>query len=494
MSKTGITPKGYCGKNEVNLLLQKINSMKNTNQPKKKNRFVIPWIISILIAIPFYSLAQSDVYPATPTFDQMINDIKKDPEYNIYQSLTALGLDEKYHKLVKFERINTNDKKNFFTEINYYKKNAYKFNDAMSHVVIAVIPKDAFGATYRVPFWISYIRYEEIQGNWTILNKWKYDGFSSAIESMVSPTDLKKVSDADKMKVMESYLKENLISDATIDYNWFFKKVLKIRETGVYNKNAEFGIDDTYGLGKYTWRLMAEYDEEKEKETSGITETEIRYCIFEFDVHFKNGNYEIQGLNRIESNGVTEDMANTSGMTYEYESTTLPEPKRMGNLLTNGWEAVYKQEAPFKMLNCSEEDADAKMNEATAILKNFGFKDDSEKSSFEKFLNSGSNFDAIYEKNKKYITHDLDRQTNVTVVKMEVIETKPKMSEYKESWKALDGWVPERATTYIYLTYKVTYDQYITKKKKETKELTETISFDLYWECINGELKVKEVK
>lgn len=433
----------------------------------------------------FTAKSQTGVYPATPAFEQMVKDIKAD---NFIESLKALGLPEKYFSMVKYERINANDKKNIIAEIDYYKYNASTFNDMMQYVVIAVIPKEAFNATYRLPVWVKYQRYEEVQGNWMILNKWKYYSYQTDIAGMVSPPDLKMPGNPEKKLLMENFLKSHVKDER---YAWYFKNVLKIQETGVFNKNAQYGVDDSYGLGKYRWRLIMKVDYCEDKDVTGVKEIKTGYSIYTFRSEFENGKYELKDLDGFQD-GVSEDEIRKAGLTYGFEEKKNDPPVRMGNLYDNGWEAVYQKNAPFVLSPCSNEDMSRLEQEISTILKSFTFKDDGEKNKLTSYLDKEINLDKAYAEAKERLLRDVNRNELFTFTDLKQTEISTRM-EFKDTWKALDGIVPAKGELSIYMKYNIQYDVKVTKFKKEKRDSDETIRFGFDFECKDGKMVIVNV-
>lgn len=454
-------------------------------------------LFSLLFLIAFSTLNSIDVqaqkanvYPPTPAFEQMVKSIKTDEYNTIYQSLKSLGLDEKYHAAVKFEKLNANDKRNFFTDQTYYKTNAVSFNDRMDYYIVAVIPKEAYNATYRVPIKITYQRYEEIDGNWMILNNWKYYSFSSYIDGMVTPVDMKVVPVAEKKKMMEDYLKLHLFDSDNKGYEFLTKKIIKINEVGVFEKNAKFGVDNSIELGKQLWRLILEVDVIESKNENGIDKVLNSYVMAEFVVKYNNGKPVIEMLNRFSDNDVSQDDVVASGMSWrEYQVIDLDSPKKVGNLYVNGWDAVYLKEAPFTLAPCSEEDANDKLVKLIELAKTFTYKDDTELNKLSAFVSSEFKLSDWYNSRKQEILGESQAED---IVGIELTNVSFSMREYRESWKAMDGWVPESAVTYATFTYKITYNALVGKKKKEKREQNESVSFDFRWSCMDKKFVVVE--
>lgn len=328
---------------------------------------------SIFLAWSLFLLANTckaqSPYPASPSFEQIVADIKKD---EILKSLENNGVPAQFLSQVRFERINANDKKNFPLETNYYYENASTFKDRLYYIVIAVIPKAAFNATFRIPIQVDYTRYKDVDGNWMILNKWEYYSYRVMVNSMVSPPDLKMPSKEEKKKIIVDYLKANCNKkDQWVDgsFNEYqLSHIVKIDGFGVYTKYEDLGVDENYGLGKYYWYLTMDCGIANEISKEGVKSIERRYPQFKFMVEMRGSKFEIVKIYSISDNS-SEDEIVKSGLTPNWGMEQFDQPKRIGNLLVNGWDEVQAKYATFKLMPGTSEDLELYANKWNEIVK-----------------------------------------------------------------------------------------------------------------------------
>lgn len=325
--------------------------------------------VALLSASP---VEAQPAYPPNPSFDAVVKDARKD---GILNTLKGLGVPESALAAVKFEKLGSQDKRNFTSDTRYYKENAIKFNDRLVSYVFAVVPKAALGASFRVPIEVHYTRYVENEGNWTLLNKWQLLRADHGLEAMVSPPDLGMPADPAKLAAIDAFF----ASGPDLERHRFTTRdILSVQKVGVHTPNAELGVDEAVDLKTFIWRLAARVEVAKERNEEGVTESAFDNVLFKFTVdRSTDGRFKVTSLSDISSCSQADaEAAGVGG--EERQEVTHPSPLKVGNLRTAGWAAVQRKRAPFAEEPGSHEHLKRLATQFEAVLKGFRFQSPSE--------------------------------------------------------------------------------------------------------------------
>ena len=244
----------------------------------------------VLTSLPVHA----QPYPPSPSFEAVVKDAQKD---GILDTLKGLGVPESHLKSVKFEKINAQDRRNFKTDVSYYKENARKFDDRMISWIIAVVPKAALGASFRVPVAVHYTRYVEANDNWTLLNKWQFHSTVHGLDVMVAPPDLGMPTNAEKVAAIDTFFASRPDLSA---HRLMTRDILSILKTGIYTPHAEQGVHEARDLVTFVWQLAARVELAKERSEEGVTESTFDNVLFKFLVNRSpDGRFTVTQLDTI---------------------------------------------------------------------------------------------------------------------------------------------------------------------------------------------------
>lgn len=442
-----------------------------------------PILFLILTFCSFVAFAQDVPAPST---EKIIADIKAD---GVLKTLESYGVPSNFLSQITFEKPNTLDQKNFSPAPNYYFHHANTFKDRVSIILMAVIPKAAFGVSYRIPVTATYQRFEPDGSGWKILSNWKYESTLVEIQWMMHPKDMVTASDEQKQQLMESYLANHPLPES---FRPYAKNAISIVQTGVFNKNKEYGIEDAYAFGKYYWRLVVKTVMIEDKSEGMITQTRESNDVLVFMVDYSKGNYSIKELYTYEA-GISEDVAVKTKIANDFETKSLETPIKVGNWFDNGWTEVYKKTAEFKIAPCTEDDLRNQMTQLFKEILAFNYTDKSEINKVSASFAEGASLETVYSGCQKRIFENF-KNGNPTATFVSFTNNDPSYDfVFREANPDNEAFIHPTGTTELFVTYVVTFEVPISKKQKETRTTNEYIKYEINWKCINGKMIVQSV-
>ena len=443
-----------------------------------------PALVLLFLLSSFITFAQN---PPAPTMQKIVTDIKAD---GVLEELQRLGVPASQLAAIKFEEPNANDQKNIFAGANYYFENASTFRDRVSINVMAVIPKSTFNASYRVPITVIYQRFEPDGPGWKILNNWKYERHRTEIAWMVNPTDLKIPTNEEKKATIEAYLNATKLKE---EYVNFGRKIIRVAKTGIYNKDQNFGIEQSYELGKYIWNLIVETESIDEENDEGIIETKQDVYQMSFKVALENGKYSVLDIAYINQD-VTPEMENLAGITTSYETTKFETPLKVGNWYDNGFTEIYQKTAPFILVPCTKADLITQAKSVIDQLLKLDYSTPNEINNLQLPLAEGASIAEVYEKNRAAVM-DAYKTSYPTAQFVSLSHEEPSIDNnyrpanpYASENKAAHG------ETEFYVRYKVEFDVPITKKQKERRDDSNYVKYVIRWECRDGKMMITAIE
>jgi hypothetical protein len=431
-------------------------------------------LLMMVMTIFQFGFSQTETtYPTDPGFDKALADFKKNFDYKAY--LNSIGLTNDQMARVKFERMNERDK-NYNQERVYYRQNAISFNDALMWGFIMNIPKDVFGGTFRVYCFTTYTRYEETGGgNWTILKNWQFSGAGLDHEVILTPTDVPAITPEGRVALIRAFLNKPM-NESVLKFS-DMDEVIKVNAIMDYVYNPLYM---THRIGTYLWQVAMDIEKGGRRSSATTTDIERTCQIYNFEVAYKNGKYEVLGL--IKAAGGC-DSEESTRIGVDYSNKRLTEPQAYGNLLDNGFDAVFRQYAPKISAACSEADQIAKANAMAKASFGLTFSNDTEIAAISGFFREEEMAKMYYNMLKELA--DGGKKLNFLV---------DAVSVYQEEQDMMVQVVPAMGVSRFKVEITWTTQRQINKKQTASETHEDERIISVAWVCRDGQYLIEDME
>jgi hypothetical protein len=300
-----------------------------------------------------FSFGQS--LPSKPSFSQVVAAMKKDSD--LKESFEKRGIP---FNRVKFEAVNPSNHVDQVFHGNkkrvdmVYNDRTNILQDALKHFVMAEIPKDVYGASYRIPLEVVFHRLERDGKDYKFYKSWQYSYTLLETNHVVIPKDAPKISNDEKIEKVKGFIKRLEAEGGKFLGAETFGNVVSVHDIKYIPNNREY--EKVGGINRMKWSIAFLIERGQDRMELTTDKTQKEYIVTDINVELVKGKYNILGLDRVS----ILDKYNT---TYswnsvidqvEFDPVDLASPVAYGNWYDNGFEAVFKKYAEKTHAPCSK--------------------------------------------------------------------------------------------------------------------------------------------
>jgi len=321
---------------------------------KAHNYFRNGWL-TMVVGFCFIFSGWGQNTPTKPTYNKVLSDLKKDAE--LKEAFEKRGIP---FNRVKFSPVDPtkHPDKVFFdgkkATNHVYNDRSSILGDALKHFVIAEIPKDIYGATYRIVLEAVYHRLEKLRGdNYKFYKNWEYSYTLLNTDRVVTPLDAPKLTDDDKINFVQNYIISKEKTGERMVNPEQFGDIVKVLEIKIIPNHHPY--EKAGGINKFKWNVAFLVERGEDRLQLRTEKLRKEYIIMEFLAELNDAKYTVKGLTK-----TTVLSSTTQEYSWEkvidrisFDEEVLEEEKELGNWYDNGFEAIYQKYAEKKHAPCS---------------------------------------------------------------------------------------------------------------------------------------------
>lgn len=301
--------------------------------------------------------------PVKPTFTEVLSILETDEE--VKQSFKNNNIP---FSQIKFEQVNPNEYidsiiyKGKFVRNTISNDRSSILSDALKYHVIAAIPKEIYGASYRIPFDVVFHRLEKNGSKYTHYKEWKYSYTKPSLNYVITPLDVPQITDGKKIEMTVNHIRNNFeIAKATLTANKI-GDIIKIESLNVFPRY--YSYEKAGGLNHFRWSIGMLVERGQKRLEEATKNIKKEYLIIDFIVALNNGEYQVLNIEktRILNKKIKDISWENQIDSLNFKTIKLEDPVEYGNFYDNGFDAVYKKYAPKNHLFCSKKHLNESIN------------------------------------------------------------------------------------------------------------------------------------